>query len=68
MRTTQTYVLRLLVDRDEPAALRGVIRCVATGEELSFTDEQSLLTTLLTLLKGNMAARAEEVSKWPTER
>jgi hypothetical protein len=50
MRTMQTFVLRLLVDSNEPQTLRGVIRSVASGEEHAFTAEQDLLAYLRDLL------------------
>ncbi|MCX7682400.1 MAG: hypothetical protein N2508_10660 [Anaerolineae bacterium] len=46
MRTTQTFVLHLLTDTDEPQALRGTLRLVASGEEVTFTDGPALLTLL----------------------
>ncbi|MBN1954532.1 MAG: hypothetical protein JW900_05710 [Anaerolineae bacterium] len=55
MRTTQAFVLRLLVDSDEPWALRGVLQAVASGEEAPFTDEP----TLLALLRRMMSAAPE---------
>lgn len=46
MRTTRTFVLRLLVDTDEPEVLRGVFRPVSENGEHPFTDEESLLALL----------------------
>ena len=47
MRIIRTFILRLLVDADEPQVLRGAVRCVADeDEEHPFTDEQALLTLL----------------------
>jgi hypothetical protein len=46
MRTIQTYILRLLVDSDEPHTVRGVIQAVADDEEQAFADGQALLTWL----------------------
>lgn len=46
MREIHTFVLRLLVDTDEPQTLRGVLRAVADDEEHPFTDEQALLALL----------------------
>ena len=43
MRTTLTFVLRLLVDTDDPQVLRGMIRTVGCTEEHAFADEQALL-------------------------
>ncbi len=46
MRKTNVYVLRLVVDEAEPGALRGMLRNVKTGEEISFSNEQALLKLL----------------------
>ena len=46
MRTTQAFVLRLLVDSDEPQALRGTLHIGASGEEAPFTDASALLGLL----------------------
>jgi hypothetical protein len=46
MRTIQTYILRLLVDTEEPLTVRGAIRAVADDEEQTFVDGQALLTLL----------------------
>ncbi len=46
MRTTVTYILRLLVDDDEPGSLRGILKSIAGNEELSFTDAASLMDLL----------------------
>jgi len=46
MRTVQTFILRLLVDPDEPEALRGDLRAIPEGEAQPFPDEQALLALL----------------------
>jgi len=46
MHTIQTFILRLLVDTDEPQALRGTVRSVTDDEKHSFTDGPSLLALL----------------------
>ncbi len=46
MRTVQTFVLRLIVNADDPLTLRGVVRSVATGEEHRFSSHQELLQLL----------------------
>jgi hypothetical protein len=46
MRTTLTFVLRLLVDTDDPQALRGALRAVGGAEEHTFADGQALLAQL----------------------
>ena len=44
MRTIQSFILRLLVDADQPKALHGVLRCVSDDTEQSFADETVLST------------------------
>jgi len=46
MRTSQTFVLRLLVDPDEPGTLRGNLSPVAGGETQPFADGPALLALL----------------------
>jgi hypothetical protein len=46
VRTIQIFVLRLLVDADQPDLLHGVLRCVSDSAEQSFTDEAMLIATL----------------------
>jgi hypothetical protein len=58
MRTIQTYILRLLVDSDEPHTVRGAIRAVADGEEQAFADGQALLA-LLCRLYGQASSRED---------
>jgi hypothetical protein len=50
MRTTLTFVLRLLVDTDDPQALRGMIRTVGSAEH-TFADEQTLLALLRQMME-----------------
>lgn len=62
MRTIRTFVLRLLIDTDEPhTAVRGVLRAVADGSEYPFADAQ----TLLGLLQDLSTPTSEEGdTKW----
>ncbi len=46
MHTVRTFILRLLVDPDEPRALRGSLQPVPEGEAQPFADEGALLTIL----------------------
>ena len=46
MRTIQSFILRLLVDAEQPDTLRGVVRCVSDDTEQSFTDEAMLIVVL----------------------
>jgi len=52
MRTTHTFVLRLLVNSAEPEALRGDLRPLPEGEAQPFPDEQALLALLHRLTGG----------------
>ncbi len=63
MRTTQAFVLRLLVDSDEPQALRGTLHVVASGEEAPFTDAAALLA----LLRRMASAAPDTTSHNPKE-
>ncbi len=40
------FILRLLIDPDEPGALRGSLQPVPEGEAQPFADEQALLAAL----------------------
>jgi hypothetical protein len=46
VRTIQIFVLRLLVDSDQPDLLHGVLRRVSDNAEQSFTDEAMLIAVL----------------------
>ena len=59
MRTIQTFVLRLLVDADEPHQLRGALRSVATDEENAFADAQDLVNLLRRLVRQPAKARSK---------
>ena len=50
MRTIKTIILRLLVDTDQPQALRGMLNAVADNQLHHFTDEQSLLALLQNII------------------
>jgi hypothetical protein len=52
MRATRTFVVRLLVDPDEPQALRGRIHAVDSGEERPFADGLALLSVLSQMASG----------------
>jgi len=51
MRMIHTFVLRLLVDTDDPQALRGALRAVGGAEEHTFADGQTLLALLRQMTK-----------------
>ena len=46
MRTIQSFILRLLVDTDQPDTLHGSLRCVSDDAEQSFMDEAMLIAVL----------------------
>ncbi len=46
MRTIQVFILRLLVDTENPETLRGVLQPVAEGAPQPFANEQALLDLL----------------------
>lgn len=57
MRTIQSFILRLLIDADQPAVLRGVLRCVSDDTDHPFADE----TALIALLRQRMNRSAPTV-------
>jgi hypothetical protein len=64
-RVIRTYVLRLLVDRDQPRALRGLVHSVASGAEHPFPDGAALLE-LLCRMADEAPARAGGPPAEPT--
>ncbi len=58
MRTTLTFVLRLLVDPAEPNQLRGTLYSVADNADYPFTETQMLLE-LLQQLSGRATPPAQ---------
>jgi hypothetical protein len=46
VRTIQIFLLRLLIDSDQPDALHGRLHCVSDNTEQSFTDEDMLIAAL----------------------
>ncbi len=56
MRIIRTFILRLLIDPDEPEALRGSLQPVPEGEAQLFADEGALLAALR---KAVLAAQQE---------
>jgi hypothetical protein len=66
MREIRTFVLRLLVDSNEPDALRGVLRAVAGDEELFFADEETLVALLHQVGRPSEDAAAGSEKSAPT--
>jgi hypothetical protein len=46
VRTVETFVMRLLVDSDDPHTLRGSLYSVMHGDEYIFPDQVSLISLL----------------------
>jgi len=57
--TIETFILRLLIDPDEPDVLRGALRPMPEGELHPFTDEQALLACLHRLARPQQEERKE---------
>ena len=51
MRTTLTFVLRLLVDTNEPQQLRGTLHSIADNADHSFANAQVLLDLLRQIIQ-----------------
>ncbi len=51
MRSTQTFILRLLVDSAEPYLIRGSIQSIEQATPLPFADQQSLLALIDRLIR-----------------
>jgi hypothetical protein len=51
MRTTHSFLLRLLIDSDDPSALRGVIRSIVDANEQPFGDAQELIAALRQMIR-----------------
>ena len=47
MRIIETYILRLLMDTDEPTSLRGTLHPVGEDTTHTFTNGQELLAILM---------------------
>ena len=62
MRTTRTFVLRILVDTEDPSPLRGTVRSIADDEEQTFADERALRE----ILREMCRAQAWAPSKHPS--
>ncbi|MBN1180202.1 MAG: hypothetical protein JXD18_13405 [Anaerolineae bacterium] len=66
MRTTQTFILRLLADSDELGMLHGTLHAVASGEEEPFGDAATLLALLRRMTSaapGDTSLRRDEDEK-----
>ena len=62
VRTTQTFILRLLVDPAKPDVLRGALKPMPEGEPCPFTDEQALLACLHRLVCQQQEEKREAKS------
>jgi hypothetical protein len=61
VRTTQTFILRSLVDPDEPDTLRSALQPVPEGEPQLFVGERELLALLHRPVGHAAAVRHREV-------
>ncbi len=52
MRVIKTCILKLLLDPDEPQAVRGTLRFVESDEEHAFQDADALLALIAALQRG----------------
>lgn len=59
MRASYTFILRIFVDTQEPAALRGSLKLVSQDQPLPFTDEHMLLDLLHQILSQEQAGEAQ---------
>lgn len=46
MQAIETFVVKVLRDRADPEALRGLLTCVATGDQFPYADGAALLELL----------------------
>ena len=72
MCTIRTFLLRLLVDLQEPHALRGAIRPISSDNEYAFRDGEGLLALLRRMCleepdETSTASAADENSHAPGE-
>ncbi len=65
MRNTYVFILRLLIDENDPDGLRGVLRNVTSGEEQSFSSEKGLLELLRHPSAPRTHAKEEDQSTQP---
>lgn len=63
MRTIWTFVLRVLVDSEEPGALRGSVRCVSDDGEYTFSNATVLLELLHHLVTAPLALPPSETDE-----
>jgi hypothetical protein len=59
MRTTHTFVLRLLVDTDEPYQLRGALHSVVDDANHPFADVQALLDLLRRMASDALSSETD---------
>lgn len=62
---THTFILRILVDQNDPKVLQGMLKKVASGEQSAFQDEQSLLAILHSLVVETKHAE-DQIIEYPT--
>jgi hypothetical protein len=62
LRSIQTFILRLLLDTEDPHTLRGALRSVADDEDQPFASGESLVDLLHQLTHGQEAIRKDRPS------
>jgi hypothetical protein len=70
VREIQTLVLRLLVDDEEPQALRGAVRSLDNDLEHTFADSASLLALLQRMTQARVLPQPRETwndASWTQE-
>jgi hypothetical protein len=53
VRRIQTFILRLLIDADDPPALHGAVQSVVENQAHPFSDGQALLALLRQMVRLN---------------
>jgi len=59
VRTTKTFILRLLINSDDPGTLRGAVQQMPEGQVRQFTDGQALLASLQQLARQQQEEKKE---------
>lgn len=64
MRTRYTFILRIFMDTQEPAALRGTLQLVSQDRAVSFADERMLLDLLQQMLRQEQAGETPPANQF----
>lgn len=68
MRTTRTFILRLLVDSEDPTALRGALQAVGELQARVFTGPAKLLELLQHLIAAEASPATRQEAAVETQR